>query len=247
MTKTLVLFTIVYSYWIYCLFFLDYNLSTFIQLVICKFILFTPMHDSVHNSVTKTRWLNNLVGRLCGVCFFSPFIIFRYIHLEHHRHVNDENDPDGWSSKPWIVLRWLTQDLYYYVYYINHILERPFAEIFDAVCCIFCYLIFLYNYPEYTFKYFFLPCRISSALLACTFDYLPHRPHESTEKYSNTTIVSLYGDCLWPISWLFLYQNYHAIHHLYPYIPFHGYKAKWDNNREKLLEKGIKIRPIINL
>ena len=71
----------------------------------------------------------------------------------------------------------------------------------------------------YPVMLWFVPAFLAQALLAFAFDWLPHHPHERTERYLNTRVVAIPG-----ISAFLLSQNYHLIHHLYPNIPFYHYK-----------------------
>lgn len=65
-----------------------------IQGVLIAF-LFTLQHETTHKTPFATEWLNEAVGRFCGVAIFQPFLWFRHFHLAHHRHTNDpERDPE---------------------------------------------------------------------------------------------------------------------------------------------------------
>ena len=78
------------------------------------FAVFTPLHDATHGAAAHGhRALNNAVGRIAGLILAAPYMAFRFVHLEHHKHTNDpEKDPDMWSGTgPAILmpLRWLSQ------------------------------------------------------------------------------------------------------------------------------------------
>ena len=69
--------------------------------------------------------LNEWIGRISSSMFFSPFKAFQLLHLKHHSHVNDvELDPDHWSAKSFLPLRWMTQDIYYYYFYLSNPQQR---------------------------------------------------------------------------------------------------------------------------
>jgi beta-carotene hydroxylase len=75
-----------------------------------------------------------------------------------------------------------------------------------------------------------LPAQLGVALLAVTFDYWPHRPHTVRGRLRDTANILP--------AWLdpfFLRQNLHAIHHLFPQLP-------WSRYREALavLEPGLR-------
>ena len=50
--------------------------------------LFTLEHEATHKTPFRTLWLNEWVGRFCGVMILLPFTWFRYFHLAHHRYTN---------------------------------------------------------------------------------------------------------------------------------------------------------------
>lgn len=60
------------------------------------FWCFTPLHDAVHRSASRNRVLNDVIGFL-GVLPLVLGIttrIYRYLHLEHHKHTGDKRaDP----------------------------------------------------------------------------------------------------------------------------------------------------------
>lgn len=94
------------------------------------------------------------------------------------------------------------------------------------------------------FWFLFIPSRVASVILAYTFDYLPHKPHRELNKWKATHVVTLWGDKAWPLTVPFLCQNYHVIHHHYPYIPFYNYPKTWESMKEKFLQNGTRYSPI---
>jgi len=61
----------------------------------CIYSCFTVLHDASHHSLSKIRWINNTLGHIASVPFiWSSFALFRYVHLQHHKHTNDHKlDP----------------------------------------------------------------------------------------------------------------------------------------------------------
>lgn len=63
--------------------------------------LFTLLHETVHDTPFRTRWLNRAAGRLAGALIFLPATWFRYFHLAHHRHTQvPGKDPELAEPKP---------------------------------------------------------------------------------------------------------------------------------------------------
>jgi AcrR family transcriptional regulator len=81
-----------------------------------------------------------------------------------------------------------------------------------------------------------VPALIAQVLLAITFDWLPHHPHEEQARYRNTRIFDI------PVlNWLMLGQNYHLVHHLYPRIPFYHYQKAYGSLKKEFMEEEVEI------
>ncbi|MEN0060655.1 MAG: fatty acid desaturase [Myxococcota bacterium] len=215
-------------------------------MVVLSFVAFTPMHDSAHRAVGRAPWLNGLIGRVCATILLVPYGAFRHIHLTHHRYTNDpERDPDLYSGTgaSWqLPFRWMTQDLYYYVRYVQA--GRPAAELLEAAFTVVG-LIALVTTLGLSFGWtpvllgWVLPTRLAVTFLAFAFDYLPHHPHAvpaAEDPYQATRVI----DRPW-LTPVLLFQNYHLIHHLYPAIPFYRYAKVWRAKRSELLAKGVRV------
>ena len=70
--------------------------------------LFAPLHETIHFTVFKTRWLNNLVAAPIGFFLLLPYQYFRVFHYEHHRHTQiPGKDPELLDMKPLRERYWL--------------------------------------------------------------------------------------------------------------------------------------------
>ncbi len=222
----------------------------FVLATLSLFAIFTPLHDGVHQSVSKIRWLNELVGRLSGIFLFAAFETFRWVHLEHHKHTNEPGaDPDLWSGRgPWWALpfRWATQDLHYIV--LEHRAGRTLGQrlpLFVTYGGIFVAIAVLtaMGYGRILLFAWILPARVAITLLAFAFDYLPHRPHavlQRDNRYLATSVMPSRA-----LGVVLLYQNYHLIHHLYPAVPFYRYERVWEGKREFFEQQGVRIERLI--
>jgi len=71
--------------------------------------LFTVLHETVHRTAFKERWLNDAVARLCGFLVVLPADWFRCFHFAHHRFTQDpERDPELSVPKPRNLGEYLT-------------------------------------------------------------------------------------------------------------------------------------------
>lgn len=207
---------------------------------VAAYLSFTPAHEASHNTVSTHRRLNEWVGRL-STALQSPvpfFRTFRYIHMQHHRFTNDrDRDPDIYvgTGPAWLLpLKWATLDLSYFFYYFRPSVfrTRPLSErreLFLALMfgMVIFALVALAGWVEYYLLLFFLPTRITVVILALTFDFLPHYPHQmlaTDDPYQSTKNRT---GMKWLLTPLLLYQNYHLVHHLYPTVPFYRYIKVW--------------------
>jgi len=63
--------------------------------------LFAPLHETIHYTVFRTRWLNDLVAAPIGFLLLLPYQAFRVFHYAHHRHTqNPALDPELLDMKP---------------------------------------------------------------------------------------------------------------------------------------------------
>ena len=228
-----------------------------VLLTLAGYLTFTPMHDASHGSVGRARWLNELTGRLAGIPLMAPFRAFRFAHLEHHRNTNDPTrDPDMWSGGRFhlaLPLRWMTQDLHYYVFYFRALTTRPRDERAETVATLLALwglaaLAAASGHAREVLLFVVLPSRLAIGLLACSFDWLPHAPHEvrgADDRFRATLNVrwsaARRGGLLTP---LLLSQNYHLVHHLFPGVPFYRYGAVWSARERELVAKGAGYRAL---
>ena len=72
--------------------------------------LFAPLHEAIHRTAFRSRWLNDVVGWFCGALLVLPPEYFRYFHFAHHRYTQDPaNDPELAVPKPASLGVWLVQ------------------------------------------------------------------------------------------------------------------------------------------
>src|SRR5262245_20305217 len=71
-----------------------------------------------------------------------------------------------------------------------------------------------------------VPHVLACALIIYFFAFLTHKPHEVHQCYRDTYVFWVKRNILEPVvNWLYMFQNFHLIHHLFPRIPVH-----WSRN-----------------
>lgn len=71
---------------------------------------FSLQHECCHYTVFKTRWVNDLVGNICGFIIMLPNRHFRYEHCDHHTYTQLHGEdpelvplPDSLSGYFWYI------------------------------------------------------------------------------------------------------------------------------------------------
>ena len=90
-----------------------------------------------------------------------------------------------------------------------------------------------FDFLPFIFNCWFAPALMVGVTLGLFFDYLPHRPFTSRNRWTNARI---YPGRL--MNWLIMGQNYHLVHHLWPSIPWFEYKPAYEATKPLLDAKG---------
>lgn len=219
------------------------------------FVMFTVVHDASHYSISSVRWVNGLMGRLAWL-FVGPVVAFPsfgYIHIQHHRHSNDDDqDPDTFAShgKWWqLPMRWSMVEYFYLRYYLPRARSRPVTEVAETVLMMVLSLtglavaIVTGNF-WILLVVFLIPQRIGLTILAWWFDWLPHHGLEDTQRTNRYRATRNRVGAEWLFTPVLLSQNYHLVHHLHPSVPFYRYLRTWKRNEEAYLERNAAINTV---
>lgn len=197
---------------------------------------FTVMHDAGHGGIikaeSKLKPLETCIGWLAALpLLVAPYRLFQKIHDRHHAFTNDpDRDPDHYSfsgSSFGILMNCLWMPFQYHVLAITKL--RHIKTISTTYRSSSLYLLFtigglvviaLNGYASEVLWFAIIPNIIAVVLLTLFFDYIPHHPHKSRDRYHDTRIYP--GRLL---NVLLLGQNYHLIHHMYPRLPWYRYQA----------------------
>jgi beta-carotene hydroxylase len=222
---------------------------------------YTPAHEAVHGNVhripgraqSEGTWLNNVVGALASSALLHNFPMHQLSHLAHHAHTNDPaRDPDHWMA-----VRGLHRVLFKAFSLIG---AHYFAELRLCIArrsdgkrriimgvmqnmlwlSLVALLAVAYD-PWAALAATVLSAWLGSAILAWAFDWLPHVPHTSRERFFDTRVTLFPVAVNGLLTRLFLFQNYHHIHHLWPRIPFHRYQRVHQELEDFLAAQGVAI------
>lgn len=218
---------------------------------------FSVIHDAIHRSVSRYRWLNETVGQLASSLFnpIASLELFRWGHLQHHRHTNDEQDIDYWCHGPaWsLPLRWMLID----GQYLLHALRSKEASAKKALLKALPFmlggavLIVWLIASGHGFEYLMLslvPSRIAFIFIGFSFFWLPHAhwpdQYQDLRQSQNLTIASTVRTGYeWLLNPLLQYQNYHLIHHVWPGTPFYNNTRLWQLLEPEFRQRDLAVTP----
>jgi len=221
--------------------------------------LFAPLHETIHYTAFKTRWLNNLVAAPIGFLLLIPFQYFRAFHYGHHRHTqNPLLDPELIDKKPstlsgyWIhvsgLLFWWANSKTIYRHAIGQVSE-PFIESrkhqaiiaearFHLVGYVFLLVMSLVLSSDALWWYWVLPSLICQPFLRL-FLLAEHGGCDLSDDMLENSRTTYTAPILNFLAWN---MPYHAEHHYLASIPFHALPAlhAWTGQRVKYKGRGYR-------
>ena len=215
-------------------------------LAVLTFISYTPMHEAVHGNISgkngKLKWLDKAVGYLMAPIIAIPYTSHQKEHFTHHVHTNKDKDPDvhikNWFNSPKHFFMGSLRIIKTQNTFVMNNFTR--VEIFISLGWRLLFVLYtgLMSIPVLFLGWFF-----GAFLTLYLLSYLPHRPYKETARYKNTNIR------LFPIQWvenLMFQHNLHAVHHLFPMIPFYNYRKVFQKIEPTMRIKKTPIVSIIN-
>ncbi|MFZ5723107.1 MAG: fatty acid desaturase [Pseudomonadota bacterium] len=198
--------------------------------------IFSPSHDGMHRSLSRVGWLNELLlfVTVLPAVPLSTGHALRVMHMQHHKYLNQgPMDPDhdiakDWKNAFWMWFWWDIRYSHYFQLYQTDIPRNNHARIwYDLTVPFFVLIVLAFFFPWEMLFLWFIPTRFMAWMICFTFMYLPHWPHETTEKQDRYKATTVRRGWEWLLTPLLVYQNYHLMHHLYPTIPFYRYRKAW--------------------
>ena len=207
--------------------------------------LFAPLHETIHRTAFRSRWLNDSVAWFCGAVLVLPPEYFRAFHFAHHRYTQDPlRDPELAVPKPTSIGRylWLMTGLPYWRERLtttllhasgtaaaNFITARLAPKIVREARLLWLLylgllLMSLATGTALLFWLWILPVLLGQPFLRgyllAEHGLCPLVP-DMLENSRTTRSNAL-------VRWLAWNMPYHAEHHAYPALPFHALPAAHD-------------------
>ena len=224
----------------------------------CSYAIYTPLHDAVHGAVTGTslerRWINEWTGYIAAHFLGISFVAHRRSHLKHHRSTNHPvEDPDMVLSAEGafqLVLTWLkgVPKEWLFALSFEHFTDAEKESVrreYGAIILSRLLLLVLCADLGTTLATLLCGQLIGNAVLVTLFAWAVHHPHAEQGRMKTTTVYQARSGLDTAMTLIWGYQNYHAIHHLYPKVPFFRYRALYRALEPYLLESGVPVKRIV--
>jgi len=213
--------------------------------------LFVVGHDCAHQSFSKSRTVNEVVGTICMSPLLFPYGGWELTHNNHHAHANNLDRDHLWKplrpeeiAKMSTIQKYLTYYMYGPIFFESSILHHAYHYVLPFVTSrgrqgvvrsiAFCVVIggaTIYTLSFYgsVFKLYIVPFLIFQFWLS-TFTYFHHRNPRGAGWKEDTDWTKVYGSLFatvhvafpsW-IEYLTLDINWHLPHHVSPLIPWYN-------------------------
>lgn len=227
----------------------------FIPAAYLVYVVYTPLHEAVHKNVCgnhpRLLWLNHLVGFVSATLLGVSYTMHRAAHIAHHRSTNVAGkDPDLVTTGGSLVevlscgSKMVVSE---YADYFSSFFprastkEKAIVVIEIAVFVGWRVALVLAGYATEVFVLCVLANLVGVTLLGYIFAWIVHTPFNKTKRYQDTATILLPAWVHRPVTLLWLWQNFHSIHHLFPRVPFYQYERLFREIRPGMEERGSPI------
>ena len=204
-------------------------------------LAFTVWHEAAHRNVSPRGWVNDVVGVVGMFPYMTPFFMQKWIHMQHHTRLNEREDPNLiYADGPfWKLPLRYPRALRYAKQTLASDPRSRGQRISDALGI--GALIAVYGAAWWAgvlldvVLLWFVPLVIAKLVMDWYINYVPHVGLPA-HRFRGTRVL----DVAW-LTPLVLGHNYHAIHHLWPAIPWHRYRSVYREKLGYLRENGVPI------
>jgi fatty acid desaturase len=190
--------------------------------------MFLLIHEGVHDILFPQKWLNDLAATLMAIAGFISFSAYRSMHLRHHEHLGDEQDPDdyhNYTSNPkliWLLhynrLLWAT---ILYLIFVPSLAWR-YGNTKERIKVVSEYLLLIVTYiiiwQFVPLHIFFIAWILPFILTNFTINIRGLTQHGITDA-TDPFLASRSIEAHPIVQFLLVNENFHLEHHLFPSIP----------------------------
>lgn len=224
------------------------HLGVGILLASCLYYMgYAVLHEAVHENISGKNdalaWVNDVLGFFMGQILCVSYCAHRKQHLKNHSH---RDESISHQRENLLQSTILVAKLQYRNYFTNN-LER--AQLTER-CTVFLEIglmivgrgFLVFHYTGLNVALFFTGALLLGTLiLVVLFIWCVHPTFSKETSYQNTITYIFPKPIHMPLTWLWLFQNYHIIHHLFPNVPFYKYQKLFYEIETKLIQKNARI------
>jgi fatty acid desaturase len=189
---------------------------------------FLVMHEGTHFLLSRNRSRNRWLGFLTGLPLFLSFTAYQVLHIRHHDFLGDARDPDDYDNytghpmKVWIM-HWLRLGLATYLYLIfvpalawKHGTPAQRRGVLTDYALLLAFYAAVFSLVPFTVlaHAWLLPTLITNILINVR-GLTQHSLAEARDPLLASRSILTRP---W-VAFLYLNENYHLEHHLYPGVP----------------------------
>ena len=202
---------------------------------------FSLQHECCHYTAFRTRWLNDLVGNICGLIIMLPNRFFRYEHCDHHTYTQLKGKdteliemPQSWSEYFFYISSipyWNAKlsELWRHARGQLTVEEKRFVPkperatvILEARCMVAFYTLVIVLSVVFqsavALWFWFLPVVLGEPVMRA----IRMTEHVGRPMVSDMTTNTRSNQVSAPFRFLCWNMNYHAEHHYASSVPFHA-------------------------
>lgn len=202
---------------------------------------FSLQHECCHYTVFRTRWLNDIMGNLCGLVIMLPNRFFRYEHCDHHTYTQiSGRDPEmiempqSWREYVWYISTvpyWRAKLTEIFNHALGKLLagearfipreERRTIFLEARLMLVFYFLVLVLSIVFQSWMplwFWLLPVILGEPVMRAIrmTEHVGRPTTRLMRENTRSNIISL------PWRFLCWNMNYHAEHHYAPSVPFHA-------------------------
>jgi fatty acid desaturase len=204
-------------------------------------LAFTIWHEAAHGNVSRSARVNDVVGIIGMLPYMTPYFMQKYVHLQHHDHLNERGDPNliYLDGSFWTLPLRYPRALAYAKRVVQDDPRSRGERISDAAFLAVVAGAYVFAWRRGLLLdvvlLWLVPLVLAKLAMDWYINYLPHIGLPA-DRFRGTRIVDV-----WWLTPLVLVHNYHAIHHLWPTIPWHRYRMIFRRKLEYLRQHDVPI------
>ena len=223
-------------------------LATGTLVVSCLYYMsYTVFHEAVHGSISGSNerlvWVNDVLGCVMGQILCVSYFAHKKQHLKNHTH---RHEPPSEKRIGFFREVASVAKLQYRDFFTDNWTQASAGDrrkvILEITLIVTVRGILILSFAGLTAALYFTASLLLGVLiLIVLFIWCVHPPIGETRRYQNTVTFLFPKPLHWLITWLWLFQNYHIIHHLFPRVPFYRYREFFHEIEPELIQLNASI------